>query len=273
MRKLRIILAAVSFTALTALFLDTTGLLAPWCAWAAKLQFLPAALSLRSFTGGALAVVLAVLGVTALCGRVYCSVVCPLGIFQDLVSWLRRLPLVGRVYAYGPARTKVRVATLVAALAAGFCGFHFAVLAPYGIYGRALTVLVAPFVRMGNNALVAWCHQHGWWAVKTMEVVFPATAVIVFAAAMIVTVAGCALAGGRFWCNTVCPVGTILGGVAKFARFRPRIDAAACVNCGNCVQVCKAGCIDLAGDKVDASRCVMCFNCSAVCGKGAIKWK
>lgn len=273
MRKLRIILAAISFTAVTLLFWDTTGLLTPWCGWAAKIQFLPTALSLRSFTGGALAVVLVVLGVTALCGRVYCSVVCPLGIFQDLAAWLRRLPGVRRVYAYGPAHTKVRVAALVAALAAGLCGFHFAVLAPYGIYGRALVALVAPLVRMGNNALVPWCHQHGWWMVNTMEVVFPAMAIMVFAAATVVVVAGCALMGGRLWCNTICPVGTILGGVAKFARFRPRIDASSCVRCGRCVKVCKAGCIDLGQGKVDASRCVGCFNCSAACMKGAIRWK
>ena len=273
MRKLRIFLAAVSFTATTLLFLDTTGLLVPWCGWAARMQFLPAALSLRAFSWGALAVVAVTLGVTALMGRIYCSVVCPLGIFQDMVAWLRRLPGVRRVYGHGPARTKVRLVALVTALAAGFCGFHFAVLAPYGIYGRALTVVVSPLARMGNNALAPWCHQHGWWVVKTLEVAFPAVAMMVAAGGMIVLVALCALAGGRIWCNTVCPVGTILGGVAKFAWLSPRIDAANCVHCGSCVRVCKAGCIDLKGGNVDKSRCVDCFNCSAVCRKGAIKWK
>ncbi len=273
MRKLRIFLAAVSFTALTVLFLDTTGVTVPWVLPAAKVQFLPALVSLQSFTGRALAVVLAVLGVTALCGRIYCSTLCPLGVFQDLVALLRRLPFVKRVYGYQPAHGKVRLAALAATLAAVFCGFHFAVLAPYGIYGRALTVLALPFVKLGNNALVPWCHAHGCWAVKTIEVVIPGLAMIVGAASLMVVVGACALAGGRLWCNTVCPVGTILGWVAKCSRFRPKIDAEACVKCGACVRVCKSRCLDLARGQADMSRCVVCFNCSKACKQGAIKWK
>lgn len=80
LRKIRITLAAICFVAVTLLFLDFTGTLHLWFGWLAKIQFLPAVLALNF-------VVIAILLVlTLLFGRIYCSVICPLGIFQDCVS-------------------------------------------------------------------------------------------------------------------------------------------------------------------------------------------
>ena len=53
-----------------------------WAGWVAKIQFLPALLSV---TGGM--VFLSIL-LTFIFGRIYCSVICPLGIMQDFFSWL-----------------------------------------------------------------------------------------------------------------------------------------------------------------------------------------
>ncbi|MBR4428004.1 MAG: 4Fe-4S binding protein, partial [Clostridia bacterium] len=62
-----------------------------WWGWSAKIQFLPAVTRLiGSFTLGNAAVVLGTLLLTWLFGRFYCSIVCPLGVFQDVVIWLRR---------------------------------------------------------------------------------------------------------------------------------------------------------------------------------------
>lgn len=83
LRKIRIALAAIVFVLITALFLDYTGTLHHWLGWLAKIQFLPALLSLN------VGVVVALVLLTLLFGRVYCSVICPLGIFQDIISWFR----------------------------------------------------------------------------------------------------------------------------------------------------------------------------------------
>ena len=274
LKNIRIITGLAVCTAVTLPFLDCTGRLVRYLCWAAKCQFLPALLSLSTFTWGALLMVLAVFAVTLLCGRVYCSVVCPLGVFQDAVAFLRRHFWPGfKGYGYAPSRTKVRLAFFAAAAAAGLLGLHFAYLAPYGIYSRAVATFGTPLARLANNALVPWLHAHGCWCVHAVEVAVPSVAVCVCAGATFLAVAGCAAARGRFWCGTVCPVGTLLGLVARFALFRPRIDAASCVKCGRCVKVCKAQCIDLEKGKVDMSRCVACFSCTAVCGKGAVGWK
>ena len=39
---------------------------------------------------------------------------------------------------------------------------------------------------------------------------------------------------GRTYCNTICPVGTVLGFLSKYALLKPRIDTDKCNGCGLC---------------------------------------
>ena len=82
LRTIRLTTAIVCFTLITLLFLDFTGTLHTWFGWLAKIQFLPALLALN------IGVVLFLVVLTFLFGRIYCSVICPLGVFQDIVSWV-----------------------------------------------------------------------------------------------------------------------------------------------------------------------------------------
>ena len=77
---------------------------------------------------------------------------------------------------------------------------------------------------------------------------------------------------GRFWCNMVCPVGTVLGCLARISLLKPKIDPAKCVKCRICERVCKAQSIDVARGVIDLTTCVACFDCGAVCKKGALRW-
>ena len=81
LRKIRLTFAIFFFVLITLLFLDFTGTLHAWFGWMAKIQFLPALLALN------VGVVIILIALTLLFGRVYCSVICPLGVFQDVVSW------------------------------------------------------------------------------------------------------------------------------------------------------------------------------------------
>lgn len=271
LRRLRILLAAFSLLALTAVFLDFTGTAAAWFGWTAKLQFWPSVLALS------LASIVAILACTLLFGRVYCSVVCPLGIFQDLLVFLRRL--FGFKFSAEAEASKVRVLreSLRGGFAAiflggGFLGLHFQWLEPYAIYGRAASVLLAPLVRLGNNELAEWAERHASYAFHAVEVVMPATSVIVVSAGALALIAVLAVWRGRLWCNAVCPVGTLLGYASKVSLTKPKIDAAKCVKCGLCARACKAHAIDVANGTIDRSKCVACFDCGAACGKGALTW-
>jgi len=77
-------------------------------------------------------------------------------------------------------------------------------------------------------------------------------------------------ARGRLLCNTVCPVGTLLGGMSRFSLYRIDINTDKCTGCGLCTARCKAECIDPSAHTVDTSRCVMCFDCTAACPNSAI---
>ncbi len=276
MRKLRIIrvvLATFFLLAVTACFLDFTGTVAKWFGWTVKIQLMPAALALS------LAAV-AILGVTLLFGRIYCSVVCPLGILQDIAYFFRRVagrlvPSRGgalRTARHAMLRNVFRYAVAIVFLAGGFLGLHFTWLEPYAIYGRMAMGLAAPLVRLGNNHLAAWAERHGSYAFHVVEVVAPPLCLVILSAALLVLILALAVWKGRFWCNTVCPVGTVLGCLSKVSLLKPKIDLAKCVKCGMCERACKAQSIDIGSGTIDRTTCVACFSCGAVCKKGALTW-
>ena len=117
LRKIRIALACVFWLGITALFLDFSGTVHAWLGWMAKVQFIPALLALNA------GVVLALVALTFIFGRVYCSVICPLGVMQDAFARLGRIGRRRRNrYSYSKPLTWLRIASLVvfaALLAAG----------------------------------------------------------------------------------------------------------------------------------------------------------
>ena len=87
LKKGRVVLALAFWTSITLLFLDFTGSVHAWFGRMARIQFLPALLALNV---GAIVILMAL---TLLFGRTYCSVICPLGVFQDIVSRVNRFPV------------------------------------------------------------------------------------------------------------------------------------------------------------------------------------
>lgn len=108
LRKIRLTFAMICFALITLLFLDFTGTLHGWFGWLAKIQFLPAVLALN------VGVILFLVILTLVCGRIYCSVICPLGVFQDILAWLGRQPKKRRKlpYSYSPALSWLRYGVL-----------------------------------------------------------------------------------------------------------------------------------------------------------------
>ena len=78
---------------------------------------------------------------------------------------------------------------------------------------------------------------------------------------------------GRLYCNTVCPVGTLLGLFSRYSLFKIAFNLDACTECGACERACKASCIDYKDKKLDFDRCVSCFNCIKSCPSGGFKYE
>lgn len=134
LRKIRLTFAMICFALITLLFLDFTGTLHGWFGWLAKIQFLPAVLALN------VGVILFLVILTLVCGRIYCSVICPLGVFQDILAWLGRQPKKRRKlpYSYSPALSWLRYGVLgvfIIALIAGIGSL-------YGAYNEAVFSMV-----------------------------------------------------------------------------------------------------------------------------------
>ena len=239
LRRIRIILATLFFLSVTALFVDATGMAKEWLGWTAKIQFLPALLALNVVT------VLALVVLTLLVGRAYCSVICPLGVMQDVISRISGLRKKKKSrFSYSGEKKWLRYGIFVifvVALVAGLTPLA-ALLAPYSSYGRMVSSVVSPSL----------------------------SPVAIVAAVSFVVVAIMSWLGGRTYCNTICPVGTILGFFSRFALFRPVINTSKCNSCKRCAKKCKASCIDAKNHRIDYSRCVACMDCIKNCKHGAL---
>ena len=267
LRKIRTTLAALSIMAVTALFLDFTGTVHIWLGWMAKIQFLPALLALN------LGIVLALIVITLLFGRIYCSVICPLGIFQDTISWLsaRRKTKKYR-FSYSPEVKWLRygvLALFIIAMLAGV-GSFVALLAPYSAYGRIAANIFAPVYRLGNNALAYLASRIGSYSFYSTDVWIKSIPTFIIALGTFILLIVLAWRNGRTWCNTVCPVGTTLGFFSRFSLFRPVIDKEKCRNCSLCSRSCKSSCIDFKNHSIDYSRCVACMDCIDTCRHNAL---
>ena len=270
LKKTRIVLATIFFACITLLFLDVTGALHAWLGWMAKVQFLPAVLALN------VAVVAVLLALTLLLGRVYCSVICPLGVMQDIISWVHgKTKKKNRFrFSWSPAKNWLRYGMLALFIILLVAGVNSAValLAPYSAYGRIASSLLAPIYQWGNNFFAWIAEKADSYAFYSTEVWLRSLPTFIVALVTFVVIFVLAWKNGRTWCNTICPVGTVLGFFSRFSVFAPVIDTEKCRNCGLCGKQCKASCINTKEHEIDYSRCVACMDCIDTCKDGAIHY-
>lgn len=242
LRVVRICVAAVVLTLFILLFTDPGGAFHKAMSALPKLQFWPAVLALNA------GIVLLWIVLAFVFGRVYCSVACPLGILQDLIYRLRTSgPKKRRFTQKWTKPLNILRYCILAIFIVGSAllpGAFADLIEPYSIFGRMVS---SPLAR----------------ALPIAAVSLATLALIVFLV----------WKWGRIWCNTICPVGSILSIPSRHSLFAPVINLDKCVSCGLCGKACRAGCIDTKNHKVDTSRCVLCFDCLDNCHDKAIDFK
>ncbi|MBR5394108.1 MAG: 4Fe-4S binding protein [Bacteroidaceae bacterium] len=263
LKKIRLTLAILFWVLITWLLVDFTGTAHAYLGWMAKIQLIPALLALNI---GAL---LFVVTLTLLMGRIYCSVICPLGVMQDAIAWLRRKK---NKYSYSPAKSTLRYTVLVLACAtlalnvAWLGGLIF----PYSTYGRIVSTCVAPLYKLVNNGLAAIAEHYDSYAFYEVDVWLKSVSALIIALLTWGIIAVLAWRSGRTWCNTICPVGTLLGLISRKSLHGPVFDLEKCNSCGLCARNCKSACINVKEHDIDMSRCVMCGNCMETCRQDAM---
>lgn len=267
LRKIRITLAAVMFIGLTLLFLDFTGTMQHLVGWMPRIQLLEAVLALN------VVVIVALIAVTFVFGRIYCSVICPLGVMQDVIAWFGKKKKKHR-YTYSTEKKWLRYPVLVAFVAAMLLGVGTLVqlLAPYSAFGRIAANVMQPLWIGGNNLLAMiseYFDDYTFWSADLWLRSWPS---LIISVVTFVVLGVLAWRNGRTYCNTVCPVGTVLSLISRYSIFKIRFDEKKCRNCSLCTKNCKASCIDFKTHTVDASRCVTCGDCVEVCKFGALSY-
>lgn len=256
------------FVGITLLFLDFTGVVSLYLGWMAKVQLLPAVMALN------VGVIVALVLLTFFFGRFYCSVVCPLGVTQDFFAWIGSRVKKNR-YRYHRPLTWLRwvvTGLFVVAMVAGLNAVAV-LIAPYSAYGRMVSSIGQPVYIWFNNLLAGIAERHESYAFYSVEMRAVSAVTLVTASVTLVVVAALSLWRGRLWCNTICPVGTVLGFVSRWSLMKPVIDHSKCTGCHRCEHNCKAECINSANRTIDYSRCVGCMDCIGKCSGGAIKYR
>ena len=268
LKKFRIGFSVTLFVLINLFFLDFAGVLPLGFHSVTKIQLVPALLALN------VEVLVILLVLSLVFGRVYCSFICPMGVYQDVVAWLSKKFTKKKKYTFSKAMTVLRWTVLAATVIAFIFGFNFLVglLDPYGAYGRIVTHIFRPAYLAGNNLLEYIFSSFDNYTFYKVGIYSLGLLSTLIALATLVGIGLLAWRNGRTWCNTICPVGTLLGFISRYSLFRLQFDDDKCNSCGLCAMKCKASCINSKDKQIDYSRCVTCFNCIEACNRSAMKY-
>ncbi len=205
---------------------------------------------LRAWMGVGLVVL--ILGTTFVFGRYWCSHVCPIGGFMELASRLI------------PARLKLDFSIVPAP------AFRYAYLAVY---------IVAPAIGIGSLC----CNYCNFAVVpRLFGAAFSEADLMYFLRIQglinlgLLLLLGVFAAGGRAYCNLLCPVGAMDALSSKFGSrvgHRMRINHEACSNCGSCASVCPTWAIETQeSTTISQLSCMPCRECQTACPNGAISY-
>ncbi len=236
-----------------------------------KVQFVPALIQFITGTGS----IFIFLVLLTLCfGRVYCSFLCPLGVLQDLIIRLslkigikkRHVPQHNFIYL----QYIVLILTIVTVIFGSFAFINL--FDPYTIFAKIAGHIVKPFALFFNNIFVEIVETFDIYSIcvkRQNSIPFQVLAVtLVF----LIGILFLSVFKARLYCNSICPVGLILGMMSRVSFYKFYMDKEKCKHCTLCERVCKAGCIDVQSLTIDNSRCVGCFNCLDVCDKHFISY-
>jgi polyferredoxin len=236
------------------------------------LQFMPSVVSFINLASLAASGFILVLLLTFIFGRAYCSFLCPLGILQDLMLRIKKLVRKRLRFRYFRINPGLRYLFLAMAVLPLLSGSFLAagLLDPFSGFGRIAVSAGRPVVVLLNNAASLSLENFNNYNISLFTNKFSSGLSLGISLGLLTVLAAMTYYRGRMYCNSVCPVGTLLGWVAHHSYLRIRLDESRCNSCGLCAVACKAGCIDSKARHVDHGMCVLCFNCLGSCAEAGV---
>jgi ferredoxin len=206
-------------------------------------------------------------------GRAWCGWICPLG---TLFDWLpARRP--GQYTESHEQMRKVKhillITTLTLALFGSLAAF---LLDPLAILFRSLTTFIWPAVDLLITSFEKWIYPIDLFkglvsgfetgirplllpqAMETYR--YPALFAVLFIGLILLN-----LFRERYWCRYLCPLGSGLGLIGKFALVKRQVGDK-CSECGICAKQCPTGTINPGQQyRSDPAECTLCLRCLDDC--------
>ncbi|HKI79011.1 MAG TPA: 4Fe-4S binding protein [Ignavibacteriaceae bacterium] len=276
LKKIRITISLLFFTATIIIFLDISGILqnsvSPYLVY---LQFTPSLVKfLTIFSIGTTGFAIITL-LTFLFGRVYCSSVCPLGTLQDIIYRISKLFDKKKYFRiiknFKWIRYSILFVTMISFLAGNLIFLN--ILDPFSNTGKIFTNIFRPLYILLNNLISFSLEKLNIYFMYPIEIKGISLIGILFSLFVLLVVGIMSYKKGRLFCNSICPVGTLLGIFSKLSLYKISIDKNNCKSCNLCERVCKSGCIDKKIKQIDFERCVNCYNCFTVCPSEGIVYE
>ena len=269
LRRFRIIPAILFFSLIFLFFCDFANFFPKQLHGILHIQFIPA------FISGSAGILIFLFLLTILFGRIYCSIICPLGILQDIIARFNKIPKKKRKYKYARPFNIIRYSILIICILFLIFGITtpLLLLDPYSNFGRIAVNIFRPVFIEGNNLLnliALKFHVYKFYYITIHTFTIWSFSIAAF---ILLTVGIMAFLRGRLYCNTICPVGSLLGLISKFSLYKINIDGSKCTSCRLCENACKSQCINSKEKFVDNSRCVSCFNCLKRCKSDSIDFR
>ncbi|MFH0901868.1 MAG: 4Fe-4S binding protein, partial [Pseudomonadota bacterium] len=198
------------------------------------------------------------IALTLVFGRFFCGWICPMGVLHQAVSFLARKRRKLDRARQNKSRRSRRVKYLVLAAMLGMAALgsvQTGLLDPIASTWRALAVSIVP--AMSNTAFGLYQGERHFH--------FGVLVVAVFVAALVLN-----LVYTRFYCRALCPLGALLGVLAKLSVFRIHKKPGSCKDCDICSADCQGG-ADPQGT-VLVTECMLCLNCIRTCPRQAISY-
>ncbi len=276
LKKIRVIVSLISIITITLIFIDFHELIpADSYKYVLYFQFIPSFIKFISsptiIATGFIFVVL----LSLLFGRVYCSSFCPLGIFIDIINYVKTKIKRKIRFKYKLPHNHIRYSLISLTVIFFLFGslFFINILDPYSNFGKFSNIIIKPILVFINNLLSIGLEALDNYSVSPYNYKASSISGIIFILFFITLVLILTLKNGRLYCNTVCPVGTFLGLISKISIYKIKVDENNCNGCGVCERVCKSSCISSKEKRIDFDRCVSCFNCLTSCPSEGLIYK
>lgn len=190
----------------------------------------------------ALVIFLAILLMSVLAKKSFCSWLCPVGTLSE-----------------GAYRLGCRI-----------FGRNFRVWRWLDITLRGIKYLLLIFfvkiilIDMPNEALGSFLDAP-YWAVSDIKMLRFFTRMTMTTAVVLLMLTGLSLIYENFWCRYLCPYGALLGLASMASPFRVRRDPDACIGCRRCTAACPSRLEVHACRTISSPECTGCLTCVANC--------